>query len=152
MDLLKSVLGGLAAAAQGNTPQAPAAGGIDLAALAPVLMELLAGKGSGGGAAGGGLGGLVEQLTRGGLGDVVQSWIAQGQNLPVSGSQLESALGGDVLGRLGGQVGMNGGQLGEMLAQALPGLIDRMTPNGQLPAGGTGQGPDLGALLGQLLR
>ena len=150
MDLLKSVLGGLAAAAQGNTPQAPAAGGVDLAALAPVLMELLAGKG--GGAAGGGLGGLVEQLTRGGLGDVVQSWIAQGQNLPVSGSQLESALGGDVLGRLGGQVGMNGGQLGEMLAQALPGLIDRMTPNGQLPAGGTGQGPDLGALLGQLLR
>ena len=150
MDLLKSVLGGLAAAAQGNTPQAPAAGGVDLAALAPVLMELLAGKG--GGAAGGGLGGLVEQLTRGGLGDVVQSWIAQGQNLPVSGSQLESALGGDVLGRLGGQVGMNGGQLGEMLAQALPGLIDRMTPNGQLPAGGAGQGPDLGALLGQLLR
>ncbi len=150
MDLLKSVLGGLAAAAQGNTPQALAAGGIDLAALAPVLMELLAGKG--GGAVGGGLGGLVEQLTRGGLGDVVQSWIAQGQNLPVSGSQLESALGGDVLGRLGGQVGMNGGQLGEMLAQALPGLIDRMTPNGQLPAGGAGQGPDLGALLGQLLR
>ena len=150
MDLLKSVLGGLAAAAQGNTPQATAAGGIDLAALAPVLMELLAGKG--GGAAGGGLGGLVEQLTRGGLGDVVQSWIAQGQNLPVSGSQLESALGGDVLRRLGGRVGMNGGQLGEMLAQALPGLIDRMTPNGQLPAGGAGQGPDLGALLGQLLR
>ena len=151
MDLLKSVLGGLAAAAQGNAPQAQAPGGVDLAALAPVLMELLAGKG--GGAAGGGLGGLVEQLTRGGLGDVVQSWIARGQNMPVSGAQLESALGSDVLGRLGGQVGMNGGQLGDILAQALPGLIDRLTPDGQLPqGGGTGQGPDLGALLGQLLR
>ncbi len=154
MDLLKSVLGGLAAAAQGNAgqAQAPAAGGVDLAALAPVLMELLAGKGGGAGAAGGGLGGLVEQLTQGGLGDIVQSWIARGQNLPVSGSQLESALGSDVLGRLGGQVGMNGGQLGDVLAQALPGLIDRMTPDGQLPQGGAGQGPDLGALLGQLLR
>ena len=46
MDLLKSVLGGLAAAAQGNPGQAPAAGGmggLDLGALAPVLMELLAG-------------------------------------------------------------------------------------------------------------
>lgn len=151
MDLLKSVLGGLAAAAQGNAGQvqAPAAGGVDLAALAPVLMELLAGKGGG---AGGGLGGLVEQLTQGGLGDIVQSWIARGQNMPVSGNQLESALGSDVLGRLGGQVGMNGGQLGDVLAQALPGLIDRMTPDGQLPQGGAGQGPDLGALLGQLLR
>ena len=152
MDLLKSVLGGLAAAAQGNTPQTPAAGGVDLAALAPVLMELLAGKSGGAGAASGGLGGLVEQLTRGGLGDVVQSWIAHGQNMPVSGAQLESALGGDVLGRLGGQLGMNGGQLSDVLAQALPGLIDRMTPDGQLPQRGAGQGPDLGALLGQLLR
>jgi uncharacterized protein YidB (DUF937 family) len=148
MDLLKSVLGGLAAAAQGNAPQSPAAGGVDWAALAPVLMELLAGKGGGAG----GLGGLVEQLTRGGLGDVVQSWIAHGQNMPVSGSQLESALGGDVLGQLGARFGMNGGQLGDVLAQALPGLIDRMTPDGQLPQGSAGQGPDLGALLGQLLR
>lgn len=153
MDLLKSVLGGLAAAAQGNAgqAQAPAAGGVDLAALAPVLMELLAGKGGGAGA-GGGLGGLVEQLSQGGLGEAVQSWIGRGQNLPVSGSQLESALGSDVLGQLGGRMGMDGGQLGNVLAQALPGLIDRMTPNGELPSGGAAGGPDLGALLGQLLR
>lgn len=154
MDLLKSVLGGLAAAAQGNAAQAPAAGGgaggLDLLALAPVLMELLAGKGGGAGA-GGGLGGLIAQLNQAGLGDIVQSWIGRGQNLPVSGNQLESALGSDVLGRLGGQVGMNGSQLGDLLAQALPGLIDRMTPNGQLPPPGA-QGPDLGALLGQLMR
>lgn len=151
MDLLKTVLGGLAAAAQGgNAPtQGAAPGGLE--ALAPVLMELLAGRGGGAGGAGG-LGGLVEQLSRGGLGDIVQSWIARGQNLPVSGSQLESALGSDVLGRLGGQVGMNGGQLSEVLAQALPGLIDRMTPDGQLPAATPGNGPDLGALLGQLMR
>ena len=107
------------------------------------------GKGGGGGAQGG-LGGLVEQLTQGGLGDIVQSWISRGQNLPVSGQQLESALGPDVLGQLGGKLGVNGGQLGDLLAQALPGLVDRMTPNGQLPQ--AGQGPDLGALLGQLLR
>lgn len=152
MDLLKSVLGGLAAAAQGNATQTPAAGGgLDmgqLAALAPVLMELLSGKGGGAG----GLAGLVGQLNQAGLGDIVQSWIGRGQNMPVSGGQLESALGSDVLGQLGGQLGMNSGQLGDLLAQALPGLIDRMTPDGQLPQGGAGQGPDLGALLGQLLR
>ena len=116
MDLLKSVLGGLAAAAQGNAgqAQAPAAGGVDLAALAPVLMELLAGKGGGAGAAGGGLGGLVEQLSRGGLGDAVQSWISRGQNMPVSGNQLESALGSDVLGQLGGRLGVDGAQMGNV--------------------------------------
>ena len=54
MDLLKSVLGGLAAAAQGNAPQAQTAGGVNLAALAPVLMELLGGKGAGAGAGGAG--------------------------------------------------------------------------------------------------
>lgn len=151
MDLLKSVLGGLAAAAQGQGAQAPSngMGGMDLGALAPVLMELLAGKGGGQGGLGG-LEGLVGQLTQGGLGDIVQSWISRGQNLPVSGQQLESALGPDVLGQLGGKLGVNGGQLGDLLAQALPGLVDRMTPNGQLPQ--AGQGPDLGALLGQLLR
>jgi uncharacterized protein YidB (DUF937 family) len=153
MDLLKSVLGGLAAAAQGNAaPTQTQPGGLDLAALAPVLLALLAGKGGSAGGGAGGLEGLVGQLTQGGLGDIVQSWIGRGQNMPVSGNQLESALGSDVLGQLGGQLGMNGGQLGDVLAQALPGLIDRMTPEGQLPQGGAGQGPDLGALLGQLLR
>ena len=144
MDLLKSVLGGLAAAVQGNGAQSSGSGtgGVDLGALAPVLMELLASQR--------GLGGLVEQLTRGGLGDIVQSWISRGDNLPVSGPQLESALGADMLGRLGGQLGVNGAQLGDMLAQALPGLVDRMTPDGQLPQ--AGQGPDLGAFPGQLLR
>ena len=72
--------------------------------------------------------------------------------MPVSGNQLESALGSDVLGQLGGRLGVDGAQMGNVLAQVLPGLIDRMTPDGQLPQGGAGQGPDLGALLGQLLR
>ena len=45
MDLLKSVLGGLAAAARGGSAPAQGAAPGGLEALAPVLMELLAGKG-----------------------------------------------------------------------------------------------------------
>lgn len=148
MDLLKSVLGGLAAAGQGGAA-APQAGGADaIAALAPVLLEMLSGKAAAGG---GGLAGLVAQLSQAGLGDIVQSWVGQGQNLPVSGDQLAAALGEGQLGRLGQAAGLDVSQLGPVLAQVLPGLVDQLTPQGRLPTAGEG-GPDLGALLGGLLR
>lgn len=91
----------------------------------------------------GGLEGLVSRFQQGGLGDVVQSWVSTGPNLPISPEQLGQALGPDTLKQLGG-----GGQdlLGP-LSQLLPQVVDGLTPNGQLPAGGG----DLGAVLGSLL-
>jgi uncharacterized protein YidB (DUF937 family) len=41
----------------------------------------------------GGLGGLLDKLQNGGLGNVINSWIGHGQNQPVSPGQLGSALG-----------------------------------------------------------
>jgi uncharacterized protein YidB (DUF937 family) len=95
----------------------------------------------------GGLEGLIAKFQQGGLGDVVQSWISTGPNLPVSPDQLGQALGPDLLKQLGG--GAAGGQdlLGP-LAQLLPQVVDGLTPDGQLPQGGGG---DLGAVLGGLL-
>src|SRR6516162_2590442 len=43
----------------------------------------------------GGLGGLLDKLQKGGLGDAINSWIGAGQNKPVSPGQLGSALGPD---------------------------------------------------------
>src|SRR5215472_16429194 len=45
----------------------------------------------------GGLGGLLNKLEQGGLGDVTKSWVGPGQNQPVSPSQLGSALGPSIL-------------------------------------------------------
>ena len=45
-------------------------------------------------APGGGLAGLVQHFEQGGLGEVIGSWISNGQNLPISADQLQSALGG----------------------------------------------------------
>lgn len=151
MDILKTVLGGLASATQsGGSNAAPAAGGAAaIAALMPVLLKWLGS--SGGGANGGGLAALVEQLGKGGLGDVVQSWIGTGRNLPVSGDQLGAALGDAQLGSLGKAAGIDVSQLTPLLAQVLPGLVDQLTPQGRLPAAGEA-GPDLGSLLGSLLR
>jgi uncharacterized protein YidB (DUF937 family) len=85
---------------------------------------------------GGGLAGLVDQFQRGGLGDVVNSWIGKGANLPISPDQLGQVLGGDLLGKLVQHTGMAQGDLLTQLSQLLPQMVDHATPDGQLPAGG----------------
>lgn len=101
----------------------------------------------------GGLQGLLQKLQQGGLAEQAASWVSTGPNLPVSADQISGALGGDLLGSLAKQSGMGPGDLAGGLAQMLPQLIDRLTPDGQVPAGGGL--PDLGGLgdlLGSLLR
>ena len=144
MGLLDSVLGGAMGALQGGGQ-----GGGGQAMLMQVIGALLQGQGGGGGSAGlGGLGGLLQQLQQGGLGEAAQSWVSTGQNLPVSGDQLQAALGADRIDALAQQVGLPAGDLSSQLAQYLPQVVDQLTPNGQLPAGG---GADLGGLLGNVL-
>lgn len=81
----------------------------------------------------GGLGGLLNKLQQGGLGNVANSWIGSGQNQPVSPGQLGSALGPSVIKTLSQQSGLSEDELTQQLSQALPGLIDKLTPNGRLP-------------------
>jgi uncharacterized protein YidB (DUF937 family) len=92
----------------------------------------------------GGLEGLVAKFQQGGLGDVVQSWISTGPNLPISPDQLGQALGPDALQ----QLGAGGQDLLGPLSQLLPQVVDGLTPNGQLPAGGGDLAGMLGGLLG----
>jgi uncharacterized protein YidB (DUF937 family) len=81
----------------------------------------------------GGLGGLVNKLQQGGLGDVVNSWVGSGQNQPVSPSQLGSALGPSVIKTVSQLTGLSEDDLTKQLSQVLPGLVDKLTPNGRLP-------------------
>jgi uncharacterized protein YidB (DUF937 family) len=141
MGLLDSVVGALGQAAGGA-----GSGGGQEAALMNAVMALLSDNGNGGAA---GLGGLVGKLQQAGLGDIVNSWISTGQNLPVSGSQLQDALGSDTLGPLARQLGLGEGDLAGGLSGLLPQLVDGLTPDGQLPSGGAA--PGLGALIGSLL-
>jgi uncharacterized protein YidB (DUF937 family) len=102
----------------------------------------------------GGLPGLLQQLQASGLGDQVQSWISTGANQPISGDQLSGALGGagGLLGQLAQQAGVSPVEAGNQLSQWLPQIVDRLTPNGQLPANlGAGGLGDLAGMLGGLL-
>ncbi len=80
-----------------------------------------------------GLGGLLDKLQQGGLSNATDSWVGTGQNQPVSANQLSSALGPDVIKRLSQQSGLSEDELRKQLSQTLPGVVDKLTPNGRLP-------------------
>ena len=81
----------------------------------------------------GGLGGLLKKLQQGGLGNETKSWVGSGQNQPVSPGQLGSALGPNIIKTLAQQSGISEDELTKQLSQILPGIVDKLTPNGRLP-------------------
>jgi uncharacterized protein YidB (DUF937 family) len=87
----------------------------------------------GGGGLLGGLGGLLEKLQKGGLGNVANSWVGSGQNQPVSPSQLGPALGPDIIKTLAQRSGLSEEEITKQLSQILPGVVDKLTPSGRLP-------------------
>ena len=81
----------------------------------------------------GGLGGLVDKLQKGGLGNLINSWVGPGQNQPVLPNELGPALGPDIIKTLAQRSGLPEEELTRHLSQVLPGLVDKLTPNGRLP-------------------
>lgn len=118
-------------------PGGPQPTGGGQGALLQALMGLLAG---------GGLQQIVSSFQQKGLGDVVGSWISTGANKPVSPEQVQQALGPDQLGRLSQQTGLDQGAIAGQLSSLLPGLVDKLTPDGTVPEGGALQ-DKLGGLL-----
>ena len=87
----------------------------------------------------GGLAGLVQAFQKNGLGEVVNSWVSTGKNLPVTPSQVEQGLGNDLLNQVAGKAGLAPGAASSQLAGILPDLVDKLTPNGKIEAGGLDQ-------------
>src|SRR6516225_7974848 len=81
----------------------------------------------------GGLGGLLNKLEQGGLGDQTKSWVGTGQNQPVSPGQLGQALGPSIIKTVSQMTGLSEDDLTKQLSQVLPGVINGLTPNGKLP-------------------
>ncbi len=133
MGLLDNVIGALGANAPGGNGAAD-----PLQAILGLLGQ------------GGGLGGLMQQLQQGGLGDAVASWISTGPNQPVSADALGQALNSDAVAGFARQLGVNPQDALGTLAQMLPQVVDKLTPNGQLPQGDLGAMGGLGDLAGML--
>ncbi|GAA5784593.1 hypothetical protein GCM10007860_11580 [Chitiniphilus shinanonensis] len=117
-------------------------GGSNVASLATDLLQRE-----------GGVAGLVERFQNGGLAEVAQSWVGTGGNLPISPEQIQSVLGSDVVRQLADKVGIDPQAAAGHLAELLPQVVDKLTPNGQLPAEGGGDALSLGlGALGKLFK
>ncbi|CDM58295.1 MULTISPECIES: YidB family protein [Rhizobium] len=81
----------------------------------------------------GGLGGLLGKLTEAGQGDTVDSWVQPGQNKPIAPGNLNDALGSKTISDLARQAGISEQELLNQLSNVLPGVVDKLTPRGQLP-------------------
>ena len=116
--LAGQVMGSLGAQKQDSVAQGDLMGGV---------MALINGAG--------GLPALLQQLQGSGLGDQVASWIGTGENQAVSGDQIKNALGDDNIQQIAQQAGVEPEHASAGLAQLLPQIIDKLTPNGQVPQG-----------------
>ncbi|MBS1131600.1 MAG: Protein of unknown function bacterial [Proteobacteria bacterium] len=119
MGLLDSVVGALAGGQSGG--ESP---------LLNIVMQMINNPQTGG------LGGLVQSFQQGGLGNIVNSWVSTGQNLPISAEQIQAVLGGGKLQEIAAQLGVSTEQASGGLADLLPQVVDKLTPNGQVPEGG----------------
>lgn len=98
----------------------------------PDIMEAISGLL---GPESGGLQGLVAKFREKGLGDIIASWIGTGQNLPISGEQLQSVLGSEQVQAIAQKLGLSSADASNALANLLPQVVDKLTPDGQLPEG-----------------
>lgn len=83
----------------------------------------------------GGISALIDKFQQGGLGDIAQSWISTGENLPVSTEQIQSVLGNDTIAKVASSMGVDPETAAGTLSNALPQLVDKLTPNGEMPQG-----------------
>ncbi len=112
--LLGNALGGMLGG--GGQPQNP---------LMRIALQLLQQNG--------GVNGVLDKFRQGGFADQAQSWQSTGENLPISGNALQEVLGTGAIGQIAQQLGMSHGDAAGGLAQVLPQIIDKLTPNGEVP-------------------
>ena len=98
------------------------------AAVLPAVLSEIFGTGGQGG-----LSAIVAKLQQAGFGDLVKSWIGNGQNLPITADQLRQVLGSDTVRQIAAKYNIPIDQVTEVLAHQLPLAVDRASPDGKLP-------------------
>ena len=81
----------------------------------------------------GGLQGVVSEFERNGFGPTVQSWVGTGPNQAIAPDGINRVLGNDLLLQIAAKTGLSVQDLTQRLAQVLPDVVDKLTPNGVLP-------------------
>jgi uncharacterized protein YidB (DUF937 family) len=103
----------------------------------PQNLQALAGLLGDSGAGGlGGIAGLVQQFSEKGLGDIIQSWMGDGQSLPISVEQLSSVLHNEQVQAIAKALGFEPEQALQSLVALLPQAVKLLSAGGEGGAGG----------------
>lgn len=81
----------------------------------------------------GGLNGILDKFRSSGFAAEADSWVGTGNNLPITSAQITQVLGQPMLDDLAAKLGIPTDTIGRKLAEYLPKVIDRLTPNGTVP-------------------
>jgi len=95
----------------------------------------------------GGLPGVLEKFKTAGFADEAASWVSKGANLQISAEQINKVLGTATIQTAANKLGINADEISAKIAEYLPQVVDRMTPNGEV---GRDSGNLLATLLGML--
>jgi uncharacterized protein YidB (DUF937 family) len=80
----------------------------------------------------GSIGGLLKQLQEGGLERQIGSWLGNGQNLPVTPSQIRDALGNEQIREIATKMGLPVDEVLKLLTQFFPEAVNQASPDGEL--------------------
>ncbi|CDL87302.1 YidB family protein [Xenorhabdus cabanillasii] len=81
----------------------------------------------------GGISGLIEKFSQQGLDGTIHSWISTGENTPIHADQISSIFGSSTIQGLAEKMGIDPDEASSLISQHLPNLIDKVTPNGEIP-------------------
>ena len=81
-----------------------------------------------------GLRDLVDSFKQAGHGEAADSWVGHGANKQIGPSDLEKAIGPDLLATLSQHTGLSREEILARLSKTLPEAVDKYTPDGRIPS------------------
>ena len=112
--------------------QASSRGQMSGGGFGDILGQVLGGAAGGAGRAGG-LGDVLAQLQRAGFGEQAASWVGTGANRPIPPDAMSQVFGREGLEQISRQAGLSEEDASRGLSELLPEVVDRVTPDGDMP-------------------
>jgi uncharacterized protein YidB (DUF937 family) len=84
----------------------------------------------------GGSAGMIQRFQNLGLGNMIASWLGSGDNMPITATQVQKVFGTTKISALAGKFGISPEAASSKIAELLPTVVDKLSPDGALPEGG----------------